>query len=196
MKRLWVVVRWILILWGLGCALFVASCVVITGGQGKPAPFPLEPSARKPIVEGETDPAKLPDRKLVSDIFEGAFASRDAKRLAAHYTDDAWMQDSWGTVTGNKELFEYYETQFSYAHWIKLHIHDYVQDGNRVAITLTAEQQTTNLHIKLPAMVYLEFHDRKIRYQREYWDVTAFLDETPILDKIFAAFRNYATMKI
>ena len=92
-------------LWGLACLFTVMSCVACTGGEGKPAPFPLEPGTRKPIVEAETDPSKLPDRALVIEIFEGAFASRDARRLASHYTDDAWMQDSWGTVSGNKELF-------------------------------------------------------------------------------------------
>lgn len=158
----------------------------------KPAPFPPLDRARPgPPADG----AALPDRALLSDIFEGAFARRDARAISSYYVEDAFLQDSWGTSIGKEEVFRYYDTQFHYASDIRLEITDYLQDGNSVVITVNAVQQSPGVLIRLPAIVHLEFKDRKITYQREYWDAFAYLDGVPVLNRLFGALRYYATAR-
>jgi len=186
--KLWPILRGILaVLGGLFVLLVLSYLMFVWEGRDPPLPH-----NDRPPVSVETDPAKLPDRALVEEIFEGRFAARDAKGISSHYTDDGVVQDSWGTAKGKDAIFRYYDTQFQYADRISLTVHDYVQDGNRVAITVMAEQDSGEIAIRVPAMVLLEFSERKIVYQREYWDATAYLDGTPILGPLLRSLRFYA----
>jgi predicted SnoaL-like aldol condensation-catalyzing enzyme len=190
MAKLWPPLRAALVVSGALAWLCVLTFLVFTA-EGRPPPFP--PESRRPVPT-DTPPERLPDRALVGEIFEGAFARRDAAGIASFYADDAFLQDSWGTSHGKDGVYRYYATQFEYADRIELKIVDYLQDGNRVAITVIAAQDTPGLAIRLPAMVHLEFVDRKIVYQREYWDAAAYLDALPILGRTTRALRYLATV--
>jgi ketosteroid isomerase-like protein len=187
-RGLWAL-RVLLMACGVAFVALVLAVVLAASGPGA-APERHEDAHPAPpgAVMGDAPP-----REEVARIFERVFASKDAAALAVHYHPDAVMEDSWARCQGRAAIRNYYAKQFKYADVIRLEVKEVLQQGHRVMLRFRGRQRTKNpaLDIDLPGVIYLEFREGKIWYQREYWDGTAFLDDVPLLGRLFRSLRYY-----
>lgn len=172
----------------LSLLLFVLLWRATAEHSGPPRPPPESHPAPPGTAMGEAPP-----REAVVKIFEQTFASKDLDALLGQYHPDAVMHDTWRRCQGAAAIRDYYAQQFKYADKIHLTVREYLQQGNRVMLRFHGVQRLREpaIDIDLVGVLYLEFRDGKIWYQREYWDGMAFLDGVPVLGRLFRSLRQW-----